>query len=73
MAAPYSENSSHRATLLSLEAQRQASVVAAAGNAGAIKTAEISFYRSARASAISNNCSPAQFTNALRELGILGS
>jgi hypothetical protein len=73
MSVIYSENASHKATLVSLEAQRQASVAAAAGNAAQIKTAEISYFRSARASAINNNCSPAQFTNALRELGILGS
>jgi hypothetical protein len=71
--AIFSENTAHRTTLVSLEATKQAQIAAAAGNAGQIKTAEVAYFRGARASAIANNCSPSQFTNALRELGILGS
>jgi hypothetical protein len=72
MSVVHSENATHRANLAAYEAVRQAAVSAAAGNAGAIKSAEISYFRSARSSAIANACSTSQFTDALRELGVGG-
>jgi hypothetical protein len=73
MSVIHSENATHRSNLASYEATRQVAVAAAAGNASAIKTAEVSYFRSARASAIANACSPSQFTDALRELGTGGA
>jgi hypothetical protein len=70
MAVLFSENAAHKATLISLEAAKQQSVAAAAGNTTAIKNAELAYFRGARASAIANNCSPAQFLTALQELGV---
>jgi hypothetical protein len=70
MAVLYSENAAHKATLISLEAAKQQSIGAAAGNAAAIKNAELAYFRGARASALQNNCSPAQFSVALHELGV---
>jgi hypothetical protein len=72
MSVVYSENATHRVNLISYETTRQAAITAAAGSAGAIKNADIAYHRSARSSAIANNCSPAQFTDALRELGTGG-
>jgi hypothetical protein len=70
MAVIYSENATHRAALLAAEQTRQAAITAAAGNATAIKNAELAFYRNALSSALANSCGPSQFTTALKELGV---
>jgi hypothetical protein len=72
MSIIHSDNATHRANLLSYEAARQAAY-AADSSAAAIKAAELAFYRSARSSAIANNCSPSQFTVALVQLGTGGT
>ena len=72
MSISHSENANHRAALQAAEMTRQ-SAVAAAGSQAAVKAAEITFYRTARASAIANGLSPTPFTYALLELGTGGS
>jgi hypothetical protein len=70
---PYSENATHQANLQSYEQIKQVAITAAAGNAASIKAAEISYYRSARSSAIANACGVTQFIDALHELGTGGT
>jgi hypothetical protein len=70
---PYSENKTHQANIVAAEFQRQIAYAAAAGSASAIKSADLAYFRSLRASAIANNCSPAQFQSALVELGTAGA
>jgi len=53
------------------ESTRQSAITATTTQANA-RTAEITYYRALKASAIANNCSPAQFTTALMELGTGG-
>jgi hypothetical protein len=73
MAQIFSENSTHLANLRAAELTRQIAYAAAGGSQSAITAADIAFYRSARASAIANNCGVAQFVDALRELGTGGA
>jgi hypothetical protein len=70
---PYSENKIHQQNIIVAEFQKQVAYSAAAGNAASIKAADLAYFRSLRSSAIANNCSPAQFQAALRELGTTGS
>jgi len=72
MSVIHSENATHRAAMLAAEVVRQAAVQAAGATTASIKAAEITFYRTCRASALSNGCSPHQFTEALFELGACG-
>jgi hypothetical protein len=72
MSVIYSENATHRAKVLSAEIVRQAALQAAGATTASIKAAEIAFYRTCRASAISNSLSPHQFIQALFELGVGG-
>ena len=72
MSVIYSENSGHRAALLSAEQTRQASSPPGATQV-TLKVADIAFYRSALASAVSSGVSPIQFEFALRELGTGGA
>jgi hypothetical protein len=62
----FSEHATHRTTLASAEQTLQAALVGA--TAAQSKAAFLAFYRTARASAISNGLSPHQFTCAIREL-----
>jgi hypothetical protein len=66
------DNATHRATAQAAEATRQAALQAAGATTASIKAAEIAFYRTLRASAISNSLSPHQFIEALFELGVGG-
>jgi hypothetical protein len=70
---PYSENPTMQAALQNFEMIKQTAIQAAAGNAASIRAAEISYFRSARASAIANACGMTQFTDALHELGTGGT
>jgi hypothetical protein len=63
----HSENATHKATLLVAEQTLQ-SAIAGTPTAAATKSAYVSFYRTARASAITNGLSPVSFSLALREL-----
>ncbi len=67
-----SENATHRAKIVNAETVRQAAVQAVGATPATIKAAEIAFFRTLRASAISNNVSPHQFIIALQELGVGG-
>jgi hypothetical protein len=60
----------HDDNLAAAEGVRQVAIVAAAGSVASIKAADIAYHRSARTSAIANGCSPSQFADALRELGV---
>ena len=62
----FSEHAAHRATLLTAEQTLQAELVGS--TAAQAKTATIAFYRTCRASAITNGLSPVPFSLALREL-----
>ena len=62
----FSENKSHRDTMAAAEQTLQAALVGA--TAAQAKTATIAFYRTARASAITNGLSPVPFSLALRDL-----
>jgi hypothetical protein len=66
MSVIFSEHAAHRATLATAEQTLQAALVGA--TAAQAKTATVAFYRTARASAITNGLSPHQFSTALREL-----
>jgi len=61
----------HDDTCNASEATRQVAVAAAANQAAA-RAAEIAHYRTCRASAIANNCSPAPFIQALLDMGTGG-
>lgn len=50
-----SENKTHERTCSILESSRQAAVAAAGSSAAAIRTAEISYYRSIISSCVTNN------------------
>jgi hypothetical protein len=65
-------NATHDATLMAAEKTLQQSIAAAAGDAAAIKTAEIVFYRAGLASALADNngSNAAHFLTALRQLGV---
>jgi hypothetical protein len=67
MSVIFSEVAAHRLNCVAAEITRQAAVKGA--TQAAIKSAEITFYQTCRASAIANNVSPAQFETALQELG----
>jgi len=62
----------HDNTCNAAEMTRQGAVAGATTQA-AIRTAEVSFYRTCRTSAISNGLSPSQFVFALQELGVGGA
>jgi hypothetical protein len=64
-----SNNLTHNATVAAAEGVRQAAVAAAATQAAAI-AAEITFYRVAVASALTNSVSPSEYLYALRALGV---
>jgi hypothetical protein len=66
MSVIHSENATHKATLLIAEQTLQAALVGA--TAAQAKTATVAFYRTARASAITNGLSPVPFSLALRDL-----
>jgi hypothetical protein len=72
-----SDNKVHQATINNAETTRQTAVsaaIAAGGNvAGAIKTAEIAYYRSVIASCVTNNLPFSNFTQALINLGTGGA
>jgi hypothetical protein len=53
------------------EGARQVAV-ASASNQGAVRSAEVTYYQTVKASAISNNISPSVFADALRSLGQTG-
>jgi hypothetical protein len=72
MSLLHSKNATHRANLLSAEQARQAATPPGT-SAAATKTADITFYRSALASAKANNCSPEPFVTALLSLGTGGA
>jgi hypothetical protein len=61
----------HDDTCAKAEAARQVSVAGASSQA-AVRSAEISFYQTVKASALSNSVSPSVFTDALRSLGQTG-
>jgi hypothetical protein len=67
-----SDNKIHEQTCSILESTRQAAV-AAANSPAAIKTAEISYYRSIIASCVTNNLPFSNFTQALINLGTSGA
>jgi hypothetical protein len=50
------------------EGIRQVAVAAAGSNMAAARSAEVTYFRTCKASAISNNISPSTFTDALRSL-----
>jgi hypothetical protein len=58
------------------EGKRQSAVQNAAGTGATlqanVRAAEVTFYQTCKASAISNNISPAAFEDALRSLGQAG-
>jgi hypothetical protein len=60
----------HRSTVATAEMVRQVAIASASSSA--TKTAELAFFRTARASAISNGQSPHQFIMALQEMGTGG-
>ncbi len=66
------DNLTHNKTVTISEGLRQA-VVAAASTPAAIRTAEITHYRTCLASARANNCGVTTFMDALRELGVGGA
>jgi hypothetical protein len=65
-----SGNSTHDATCLVAEGTRQ--TAAASATQAAVNTAEITFYRSVRASALANGCGVEASVSALRALGTGG-
>jgi hypothetical protein len=62
----FTEHATHRATLATAEQTLQAALFGA--TAAQTKAAFLAFYRTARASAITNGLSPHQFSTAIREL-----
>jgi hypothetical protein len=66
-----SGNVTHDSNVLAAENTRQ-NAVAAATTQSAAKTADIAFYRTAKASALANGIGVAQFTFALQQLGTGG-
>ena len=70
MSTSNSGNKNHDATVNVAESVRQSA--AAGASQATIKTAEITFYRAALASAIANGIQPGVFISALRELGTGG-
>ena len=68
MSTVQSENKTHNATVAAAEAARQATVVTTATKATVV-TAEVTFYKAAVASAITNGVNPIMFMTALRENG----
>jgi hypothetical protein len=71
MSSIQSDNKVHERTCSILESNRQAAV-AAANSPAAIKTAEITYYRSIIASCVTNNLPFSNFTQALINLGVTG-
>lgn len=66
-------NAVHDAVVVAAEATRQVAVSAAGNSQSAVRAAEISFYRTALASAKANGLPTANFIEALQELGTGGS
>jgi hypothetical protein len=66
------DNQTHKTTVSVAEGQRQVAVAAAATQA-AVNTAEISFYRTCRTSALANSVSHVVYADALRALGTGGA
>jgi hypothetical protein len=71
MAISKTGNQNHDNTVNTAESTRQVAVAAAASQA-AVNSAEITFYRAAKASAIANGCGVEPFITALRSLGTGG-
>jgi hypothetical protein len=67
------ENTAHKAVVQVAEGQRQSAVAAAGFSQSAAVTAEISFYRTCRTSALANAVSPTIYIDALRSLGSGGA
>ena len=64
-------NRVHDDAIVTAESVRQAAAVPGATQA-AVRTADITFYRAARASAIAQGLSPEPFIQALNDLGVGG-
>jgi hypothetical protein len=66
----------HDAAVAKAQGVRQTAVATAAGSGATlqanVRAAEVTFYQTCKASAISNNISPAAFSDALRALGQTG-
>jgi hypothetical protein len=71
MSISKSGNSSHDNAVNAAEGVRQVACAGASQSAAA--TAEVTFYRSAKASALANGVSPTVFIDALRALGTGGA
>ena len=71
MSVPKTNKPVHDAAVVIAESQRQVSTVGA--NQATAKAADITFYRAALASAITNGVSPASFSMALQALGTGGT
>jgi hypothetical protein len=67
MSVVKSGNANHDKNCADAERKRQSAVVAGASQSS-IRSAEVAFYQTCRASAIANGVSPSQFNDALREL-----
>jgi hypothetical protein len=71
MSISKSGNKSHDDAVNAAEGVRQVAVAAASTQA-AVNTAEITFYRAAKASALANGCGAEPFISALKQLGTGG-
>jgi hypothetical protein len=66
------DNQTHKGNVSAAESTRQVAVAAASTQAS-VTSAEISFYRTCRTSALANNVSPTVYIDALKSLGTGGA
>jgi hypothetical protein len=72
MSVVRSGNTTHDKTCADAERKRQSAIAGA--SQAAVRSAEVSYYQTCRASALANGVSPSQFNDALRELqGTVGA
>jgi hypothetical protein len=71
MSSTKSGNVTHDANCATAESTRQVAVATAA-NQAAVRAAEITYFRTRKASALANGIQPGQFIAALYELGVGG-
>jgi hypothetical protein len=71
LAPSQSNSANHNAQVLAAELTRQNAMVGVTTQSPA-RAADIAFFRAAKASALANGISPAQYIRALQELGVGG-
>jgi hypothetical protein len=68
MAASKTGIKAHDDACAAAEGVRQVAVVAAAGNVASVRSAEVTYFKACKASALANGVSPSAFTYALISL-----